>query len=67
LQSSQDARDLAELDNKIGDLIDQVRESKVRRDFMLSFANDPAGFIQKWIVSQHKDLKVRLCKYCWGG
>lgn len=45
---------------QIGDLIEQVRDSKARRDFMLGFANDPVGFIQKWIVSQHRDLKVWL-------
>lgn len=43
---------------QIADLVEEVKQAKIRRDFMLSFANDTVGFIQRWIVSQHRDLKV---------
>lgn len=39
--------------------VEQVKEHKTRRDFYLRFAEDPQDFIQKWLISQSQDLKVR--------
>ena len=43
---------------QMSEWVKEIKDAKDRRDFMLGFANDPVNFIQKWIVSQHKDLKV---------
>ncbi|KAG8906426.1 SWI/SNF complex component snf12 [Tulasnella sp. 403] len=37
-----------------------VRNSKLKRDFLLSFAENPQKFIQTWIASQARDLEVIL-------
>ena len=45
---------------QIYDLVEQINEVKVRRDFFLGFSQSPVEFIQKWLVSQSADLKVRF-------
>lgn len=52
------ANDIQLLDQKIFDLVDQINEMKLRRDFFLRFSNEPSGFIKKWVVSQNSDLKT---------
>lgn len=43
---------------KIYDIVEQLKELKIRRDFYAKFANNPLDFIQKWLISQSRDLKV---------
>lgn len=50
--------EIASLDGKILDNVDQVKEMKTRRDFYLGFADAPQEFIRKWLVSQSADLKT---------
>ena len=47
------------LDQKIYETVDSIKALKTKREFMLSFASDPYGFINKWLISQSRDLKVR--------
>jgi SWI/SNF-related matrix-associated actin-dependent regulator of chromatin subfamily D len=42
---------------KIHELIDQINQLRLNREFFLSFSDDPQDFICKWIVSQSRDLK----------
>ncbi|KAI8903988.1 SWI/SNF-related matrix-associated actin-dependent regulator of chromatin subfamily D member 1-like protein [Gorgonomyces haynaldii] len=60
-------RDLNVLDEKIASLVQAVRLSQLKRDFMLEFTSDPVGFINKWIASQSKDLQVLdlMVDYPW--
>jgi len=43
---------------KILQYIDSINQLKQTREFYLSFADDPQGFIYKWLASQSRDLKV---------
>ena len=50
--------DIATLDAKIFEAVEQVKEMKTRRDFYLRFAAQPQDFIHRWLVSQSQDLKT---------
>lgn len=52
------ANDILALDQKIYDLVDQINEMKLRRDFFIRFSTDPNNFIKRWVVSQNADLKT---------
>lgn len=56
--SAANQQDIQSLDNKIHETVDMINELKTNREFLLSFANDPQKFIQKWLISQMRDLKV---------
>lgn len=45
---------------QIHETIESINQLKIQRDFMLSFSRDPKGYIQDWLKSQSRDLKVRL-------
>lgn len=45
-------------DTKIHETVETINELKTNREFLLSFADDPQKFIQKWLISQQRDLKV---------
>uniref|UniRef100_A0A8C1JQY2 SWI/SNF related, matrix associated, actin dependent regulator of chromatin, subfamily d, member 3a n=1 Tax=Cyprinus carpio TaxID=7962 RepID=A0A8C1JQY2_CYPCA len=42
----------------IHETIESINQLKIQRDFMLSFSRDPKGYIQDWICSQNRDLKL---------
>ncbi|XP_077169696.1 SWI/SNF-related matrix-associated actin-dependent regulator of chromatin subfamily D member 2 isoform X2 [Paroedura picta] len=42
----------------IHETIESINQLKTQRDFMLSFSNSPQDFIQEWIRSQQRDLKI---------
>lgn len=44
---------------QIHETIESINQLKIQRDFMLSFSRDPKGYIQDWLKSQSRDLKVR--------
>ena len=48
------------LDNKIHETVETINQLKTNREFFLSFAKDPQQFINKWIISQTRDLKVNV-------
>ncbi|CAF2501185.1 unnamed protein product [Rotaria sp. Silwood2] len=54
----QNIHELEELDGKILQYIDSINQLKQTREFYLSFADDPQGFICKWLASQSRDLKM---------
>ncbi|CAF0792243.1 unnamed protein product [Didymodactylos carnosus] len=56
--SPQNTHELEELDGKILQYIDSINQLKQSREFYLSFADDPQGFICKWLASQSRDLKI---------
>ncbi|KAJ3051187.1 SWI SNF, matrix associated, actin dependent regulator of chromatin, sub d, member 3 [Rhizophlyctis rosea] len=53
-------KEIVELDEKIGSLVQGINHCKLKRDFMLAFAKDPVGFINQWVASQSRDLEVVL-------
>ncbi|KAG1714700.1 Brahma-associated protein [Nymphon striatum] len=46
------------LDNKIHETVETINSWKTNREFFLSFAKDPQQFIQRWLISQTRDLKT---------
>uniref|UniRef100_A0A8C9S9K7 SWI/SNF related BAF chromatin remodeling complex subunit D3 n=1 Tax=Scleropages formosus TaxID=113540 RepID=A0A8C9S9K7_SCLFO len=58
LLSTANHQEIASLDNKIHETIESISQLKIQRDFMLSFSKDPKGYIQEWLKSQSRDLKV---------
>uniref|UniRef100_A0A8C1RJP7 SWI/SNF related, matrix associated, actin dependent regulator of chromatin, subfamily d, member 3a n=1 Tax=Cyprinus carpio TaxID=7962 RepID=A0A8C1RJP7_CYPCA len=58
LLSTANHQEIASLDNKIHETIESINQLKIQRDFMLSFSRDPKGYIQDWICSQNRDLKL---------
>lgn len=45
---------------QIHETIEYINQLKTERDFMLSFSNKPQDFIQDWLKSQCRDLKVNI-------
>uniref|UniRef100_A0A0X3P664 DM2 domain-containing protein n=1 Tax=Schistocephalus solidus TaxID=70667 RepID=A0A0X3P664_SCHSO len=58
LQNTQSNQELASIDNKIYELVEQINQMKVHREFYLEFSQDPQGFITRWLASQSHDLQV---------
>ncbi|XP_034718115.1 SWI/SNF-related matrix-associated actin-dependent regulator of chromatin subfamily D member 3b isoform X2 [Etheostoma cragini] len=58
LPSTANQQEIASLDNKIHETIESINQLKIQRDFMLSFSRDPKGYIQDWLKSQSRDLKL---------
>jgi len=42
--------------------VETINQLKTNREFFLSFAKDPQEFINNWLISQTRDLKV-LAKF----
>ncbi|XP_032875452.1 SWI/SNF-related matrix-associated actin-dependent regulator of chromatin subfamily D member 3 isoform X1 [Amblyraja radiata] len=58
LLSTANQQEIAGLDNKIHETIESINQLKIQRDFMLSFSKDPKCYIQEWLRSQSRDLKI---------
>lgn len=58
LLSTQSQAEISSLDNKIHETVETINQLKTSRDFLLGFARDPQGFIDSWLVSQSRDLKI---------
>uniref|UniRef100_A0A8C0DCU7 SWI/SNF-related matrix-associated actin-dependent regulator of chromatin subfamily D member 2 n=1 Tax=Balaenoptera musculus TaxID=9771 RepID=A0A8C0DCU7_BALMU len=58
LASTANQQEVTSLDVKIHETTESINQLKTQRDFMLSFSTDPQDFIQEWLRSQHRDLKV---------
>lgn len=58
LSSTASQQEIQGLDSKIHETVDTINQLKTNREFFLSFAKEPQTFIQRWIVSQTRDLKV---------
>lgn len=58
LLSTASQQEIQSLDNKIHETVDTINQLKTSREFFLSFAKDPQQFIEKWIISQTRDLKT---------
>ncbi|XP_072229125.1 SWI/SNF-related matrix-associated actin-dependent regulator of chromatin subfamily D member 2 [Leuresthes tenuis] len=58
LSSTTNQQEIAALEIKIHETIEYINQLKTERDFMLSFSNNPQDFIQDWLKSQCRDLKL---------
>ncbi|XP_046887578.1 SWI/SNF-related matrix-associated actin-dependent regulator of chromatin subfamily D member 2 isoform X3 [Hypomesus transpacificus] len=60
LSSATNQQEFATLEMKIHETIESINHLKTQRDFMLSFSNNPQDFIQDWLKSQSRDLKLMM-------
>jgi len=44
--------------SQIHDTVEQINAIKLQREFYLGFAENPQKFINDWLASQSRDLKV---------
>lgn len=58
LLSTASQQEIQGLDNKIHETVETINQLKTNREFFLSFAKDPQQFINKWLISQMRDLKT---------
>lgn len=58
MTSSSTQQDIASLDTKIHETVEQINSIRIQREFFLGFAEDPQKFINDWMASQNRDLKV---------
>ncbi|XP_037075566.1 brahma-associated protein of 60 kDa-like [Pollicipes pollicipes] len=58
LLSTASQQEIQSLDNKVHETVELINQYKINREFFLSFARDPQQFINKWLVSQNRDLKT---------
>ncbi|XP_041977415.1 brahma-associated protein of 60 kDa [Aricia agestis] len=58
LQSTANQQEIQGLDAKIHETVDTINQLKTNREFFLSFSKDPQQFVQKWLLSQSRDLKT---------
>ncbi|OAD65597.1 hypothetical protein PHYBLDRAFT_153286 [Phycomyces blakesleeanus NRRL 1555(-)] len=60
VSSTQAQKEIMGLDDKIVQCVQSINNSKIKRDFLMQFAQHPVEFINKWIASQARDLEVIL-------
>ncbi|KAF7721459.1 SWI/SNF complex component snf12 [Apophysomyces ossiformis] len=60
VSSTQVQKEIMALDDKIVQCVQSINNSKIKRDFLMQFAQHPIEFINKWIASQARDLEVIL-------
>merc|ERR1711868_177875 len=58
LLSTNSQMEIQNLDNKIHETVETIQNMKTQREFYLSFSKDPQLFINKWLISQSRDLKM---------
>lgn len=61
LLSTSSQQEIQSLEQKNHETVDTINQLKINREFYLGFAADPQQFIHKWLLSQVRDLKVRIC------
>jgi SWI/SNF-related matrix-associated actin-dependent regulator of chromatin subfamily D len=54
---TQSLAEVAQLDSKINEHIEQLNQLRINREFFMSFSDNPQEFINKWLISQSNDLK----------
>ncbi|VVC94372.1 unnamed protein product, partial [Leptidea sinapis] len=58
LLSTANQHEIQGLDAKIHETVDTINQLKTNREFFLSFSKEPQHFVQKWLLSQARDLKT---------
>ncbi|ORX56122.1 SWI/SNF and RSC complex subunit Ssr3 [Piromyces finnis] len=56
----ENTKEYMDMDEKISKIIQAINNCKLKRDFMMSFVNDPVTFINQWVASQARDYEVIL-------
>ena len=51
---------------QIHETVETINQLKTNREFFLSFARQPQEFLNNWLISQTRDLKVGGNGKVWG-
>jgi SWI/SNF-related matrix-associated actin-dependent regulator of chromatin subfamily D len=51
-------KDVAGLDDQLATMVTAIAASKAKHAFLSGLSNDPAGFMQRWLSSQTRDLEM---------
>lgn len=60
LESGPTLEGIMAAEDEVAALAHQIRTGREKRDFLTGFAEDPAGFINRWMASQARDLDIVL-------
>lgn len=60
-------RQIVQLDEQLAVIVQALQNCKARHTFFKSMAKDPAGFMNRWVNSQRRDLEVILGEAGRGG
>jgi SWI/SNF-related matrix-associated actin-dependent regulator of chromatin subfamily D len=63
IMSSSNQQDVNVMDNKIHETVEQINAIKLQREFYLGFSHNPQKFINDWLASQSRDLRVKTALY----
>lgn len=58
---------IIDMDNDIALMVAKINQTNAKRKFFDNLSKDPAGFVQRWIGSQKRDLEVILAEATRGG
>lgn len=58
LTSTSNVEEIQQLDHQICEILDSINQSKTSLEFFSGFAHDPLKFINTWLASQARDLKL---------
>ncbi|XP_003741941.1 SWI/SNF-related matrix-associated actin-dependent regulator of chromatin subfamily D member 1 [Galendromus occidentalis] len=56
--STSNQQEIQQLEHKIHETVETINQLKTHREFFLSFAKEPQCFVNKWLISQSRDLKT---------
>lgn len=57
MQCTGENEEIIKLDNQVFEIVDQLKQVRLKHEFFQEFSEDPQGFIDKWLASQSRDLK----------
>lgn len=57
LSAAASTKEVAMLEQRMSETLSRIYAACLKREFLRRFAEQPAAFIQKWVVSQAKDLE----------
>lgn len=60
-------KDLTSMDEDLALLVQKINNTNAKRKFYDNLSKDPAGFVQRWVGSQRRDLEVILAEAVRGG
>ncbi|QIW97287.1 hypothetical protein AMS68_002805 [Peltaster fructicola] len=58
---------IIDMDSDIALLVAKINQTNAKRKFFENLSKEPAGFIQRWMGSQNRDLEVILAEATRGG
>lgn len=58
LSNSKFQKEVSSLDLQVIKMVEKIHQHSLKRDFMMSFAENPVDFINNWVEAQSRDLEL---------